>query len=84
VLERGQKLGAFSIPQLKVVENILPLMCSAWALKRWNLAGVSKSEYTRCLTQFVLQGIGAIPNAQSLVPAEAERQTTQARPYSPK
>jgi AcrR family transcriptional regulator len=61
VLERGTQLGVFTIPNIKVFENILPLMCSAWALKRWNLKGVSKAEYVEALTQFILQGIGATP-----------------------
>lgn len=59
VLERGVKQGVFTVPTPAFVVNALPLMCSAWALKGWNLKGVSKDEYTKELTRFVLQGIGA-------------------------
>jgi len=59
VLEHGMTLGVFNIVNIRIVENVLPLMCSGWALKRWNLKGVSKFEYTETLTQLFLQGIGA-------------------------
>lgn len=59
VLERGVKQGVFTVSTPAFVVNTLPLMCSAWALKGWNLKGVSKEEYTQALTRFVLQGIGA-------------------------
>lgn len=59
VLERGVKQGVFTVPTPAFLVNTLPLMCSAWALKGWNLKGVSKDEYTQELTRFVLQGIGA-------------------------
>lgn len=57
VLERGIKRGVFNIENSHILENVLPLMCSAWALKRWNLKGVSRAEYTDALARFVLQGI---------------------------
>jgi len=59
VLERGVQRGVFNITNSQILENILPLMCSAWALKRWNLKGVTREEYTRELSRFVLQGIEA-------------------------
>jgi AcrR family transcriptional regulator len=59
VLKRGKDLGVFNIANTRILENILPLMCSAWALKGWNLRGVSKAEYIETLTEFVSQGIGA-------------------------
>jgi len=59
VLERGINVGVFNVANTRVLESILPLMFSAWALKRWNLRGISKSEYTQTLMQFILQGIGA-------------------------
>lgn len=59
VLGRGVKQGIFTVPTPAFLVNTLPLMCSAWALKGWNLKGVSKDEYTQELTRFVLQGIGA-------------------------
>ncbi|HKA21683.1 MAG TPA: TetR/AcrR family transcriptional regulator [Blastocatellia bacterium] len=59
VLERGVKRGVFNIPNSQILENVLPLMCSAWALKRWNLKGVTRAEYTEALARFVLQGIEA-------------------------
>jgi AcrR family transcriptional regulator len=58
VLERGVTLGVFNVSNIIVIENILPLVTSAWALKRWNLKGVSKTQYTATLTQFILQGLG--------------------------
>jgi AcrR family transcriptional regulator len=61
VLERGAQRGVFRIPNVKVIENILPVMCSIWALKRWNLKGVSKESYGEALVQFILQGIGVTP-----------------------
>jgi len=57
VLERGIKRGVFNIENSHILENVLPLMCSAWALKRWNLKGVTRAEYTEALARFVLQGI---------------------------
>jgi len=57
VLERGIKRGVFNIENSHILENVLPLMCSAWALKRWNLKGVTRAEYTDALARFVLQGI---------------------------
>ena len=59
VLERGSRLGVFNLGNVKIMENMIPLMCSAWALKRWNLQPISKEEYTETLSQFILQGIGA-------------------------
>jgi AcrR family transcriptional regulator len=58
VLERGVQQGVFRIGNPQVLENVLPLMTSAWALKRWNLKKISREEYTRTLIQFMLQGIG--------------------------
>ncbi len=58
VLKRGVDLGVFNIANTRILENVLPLMCSAWALKGWNLKGVSKAEYTQALTEFVSNGIG--------------------------
>jgi AcrR family transcriptional regulator len=65
VLERGAKLGMFDFPNIRVLENILPLICSAWALKRWNLKGVSKEEYAEGLINFVFHGISAVPRVGS-------------------
>ena len=59
VLERGSRLGVFNLGNVRIMENMIPLMCSAWALKRWNLQRISKEEYTETLSQFILQGIGA-------------------------
>ena len=39
VLERGARLGVFNLSNIKIMENMMPLMCSAWALKRWNIEG---------------------------------------------
>jgi AcrR family transcriptional regulator len=64
VLERGSALGVFNLTNVPMMVNIIPLMCSAWALKRWNLHGVSKEEYMEQLTRFILQGIGAGANAE--------------------
>lgn len=61
VLERGARSGVFNVPNLRVLENLLPIMCSTWALKRWNLKGVSKAEYVEALTQIILRGVGATP-----------------------
>lgn len=62
VLESGVAKGVFRVKDTRVLENVLPLMTSAWALKRWNLKNITKEEYTDTLTSFVLQGIGAISN----------------------
>ena len=59
VLKRGVDRGVFNITNTRILENVLPLMCSAWALKGWNLRGVSKAEYTETLTEFVSHGIFA-------------------------
>ena len=61
VLERGSRLGVFNIPQgeIPILVNILPLTGSTWALRRWNLGTISRSEYTEALMDFVMQGIGA-------------------------
>ncbi|MCS6805251.1 MAG: TetR/AcrR family transcriptional regulator [Acidobacteriota bacterium] len=61
VLERGVQCGVFRVPNIRVIENLLPIMCSAWALKRWNLKGVTKESYGEALVQFVLRGIGVLP-----------------------
>ncbi len=65
ILERGVRQGIFSVSNAKVLENMMPIMCSTWALKRWNLKGVSKADYTETLTQFILQGIDAAPEKVS-------------------
>lgn len=65
VLERGVQRGVFRIPNIRVVENLIPVMCSTWALKRWNLKGVTKESYREALVQFVLQGIGALRDLDS-------------------
>jgi AcrR family transcriptional regulator len=61
VLERGSRLGVFNIPEgeIPILVNILPLTSSTWALRRWNLGMISRTEYTEALIDFVLQGIGA-------------------------
>ena len=59
VLQRGARLGVFRFPNISVLENILPLTCSAWALKRWNLKGMSKKEYTEALVDFATRGISS-------------------------
>jgi AcrR family transcriptional regulator len=66
VLERGARSGVFKIPNMRLLENILPLICSAWALKRWNLKGMSKAEYTESMIEFVMQGISAQPRADAV------------------
>jgi AcrR family transcriptional regulator len=71
VLERGSKMGVFNLTNVKIMENIMPLMCSTWALKRWNLQRISKEEYTEALTQFILQGIGAPASAGAGIMATA-------------
>jgi AcrR family transcriptional regulator len=71
VLERGARLGVFNLSNIKIMENMIPLMCSAWALKRWNLQRISKAEYTEALSQFILQGIGAPAIAGADVTATA-------------
>jgi len=60
VLERGKQLGVFIFrdPAITILVNILPLMSSAWAVRRWNLGRISKSEYTDMIIDLVLQGIG--------------------------
>jgi len=58
VLQRGVRQGVFRIRSPQVLENILPMMTSAWALKRWNLRKISREEFTRTLIEFMLQGIG--------------------------
>lgn len=63
VLERGSSLGVFNLNNVRIMGNMIPLMCSAWALKRWNLQHITKAEYTESLTQFILQGIGASATA---------------------
>ncbi len=60
VLERGEEKGVFRISNIRVIENVIPMMTSAWALKRWNLKGVSKEAYTESLIRFVLQGVGEV------------------------
>jgi len=62
VLERGTRLGVFNIPdsEITILVNILPLTCSTWALRSWNLGQTSKAEYTEALIDFVLQGIGVV------------------------
>jgi len=73
VLDRGLQQNAFNPPNIKILENVIPLMCSAWALKRWNLKGISKAEYTESLTQFVLQGIGAkLTDDPKIIMAESD------------
>lgn len=61
VLERGSRLGVFNIPEgeIPILVNILPLTGSTWALRRWNLGTISRTEYTEALMDFVMQGIGA-------------------------
>lgn len=61
VLEEGSRLGVFNIPEgeIPILVNILPLTALTWALRRWNLGTISRSEYTETLIDFVLQGIGA-------------------------
>ncbi len=72
VLERGVKRGVFNVPNIRALESVLPLMCSAWALKRWNLKGVSKAAYTETLIQMLLQGITVVPGRVSIeAPAKA-------------
>jgi len=85
VLQRGVNLGVFNIVNTRVAESFLPLMCSAWALKRWNLKGASKSEYIETLTQFVLQGIGATSRSDFKHEASTRngRQRKRARRTSP-
>ena len=85
VLQSGVNLGVFNIVNTRVAESFLPLMCSAWALKRWNLKGVSKSEYIETLTQFVLQGIGATSRSDFKHEASTRngRQRKRARRTSP-
>jgi AcrR family transcriptional regulator len=75
VLKRGVDQGVFNIVNTRILENVLPLMCSAWALKGWNLRGVSKSEYTETLTEFVTQGIGATfgTDVESVAPRDLQR-----------
>ncbi len=75
VLKRGVDRGVFNIGNTRILENVLPLMCSAWALKGWNLRGVSKSEYTETLTEFVTQGIGATvgPAVEYVAPGDMQR-----------
>ena len=70
VLERGAKLGMFGFPNIKVLENVLPLICSAWALKRWNMRGLSKKEYTEALVDFVMRGINAGPLLEPAIEIE--------------
>jgi AcrR family transcriptional regulator len=82
VLEQGAKLGIFKIPSVKVLENLLPIMCSTWALKRWNLKGVSKAEYVEALTQFILQGVGATPRKRLVYKRSVTRRDGKgARPH---
>lgn len=71
VLERGNKLGIFKFPDpaITILVNILPLMSSAWALRRWNLGRISKSEYTEVLIDLVLQGVGAVRGRDSAMKA---------------
>ena len=69
VLQRGSRLGVFNLGNVKIMENMIPLMCSAWALKRWNLQRISKAEYTEALSQFILQGIGAAPKVGTVAAA---------------
>lgn len=64
VLERGAQQGVFTITNAQVLENVLPLMTSAWALKRWSLKRISREEYIDTLTQFILQGIGVKETAR--------------------
>src|SRR5262249_1708138 len=64
VLERGVYQGIFRISNTQVLENVLPMITSAWALKRWNLKGVSKEEYTESIISFVLHGIGMVSDVQ--------------------
>jgi len=75
VLKRGVDRGVFNIVNTRILENVLPLMCSAWALKGWNLRGVSKTEYTETLTEFVTQGIGATvgPGVEFVAPRDMQR-----------
>jgi AcrR family transcriptional regulator len=82
VLKRGVDLGVFNIVNTRILENILPLMCSAWALKRWNLKGVSKAEYTETLTEFVSQGIGATlrTSVESAASRDMPRKRTKNKP----
>ncbi|HXG65501.1 MAG TPA: TetR/AcrR family transcriptional regulator [Blastocatellia bacterium] len=78
VLERGAARGVFRISNVKILENMLPLMFSAWALKRWNLKGITKAQYAETLTQFILRGIGAetpaeIPSSTPVANGRARR-----------
>jgi AcrR family transcriptional regulator len=65
ILERGIEEGVFQVSNVRLLENILPLMCSVWALKRWNLKGMTKEEYTDALIEFVLRGLEVKPAAAS-------------------
>ena len=84
VLERGARLGVFNLSNIKIMENMIPLMCSAWALKRWNLQSISKAEYTETLSQFILQGIGApaIAGTDATATAMDERHRRRERKIS--
>jgi AcrR family transcriptional regulator len=59
ILERGNRVGHFAVKDPHLLAVCILFLCAVWDLKRWNLKGSTLDAVIECLTNLILNGIGA-------------------------
>ncbi len=59
IIRSGNETGEFRVENTDLAANLAYFMCSAWALRHWNIGRYSEDEVCDLLTRFILNGLVA-------------------------
>ncbi len=59
IIRAGQESGEFRVENTDLAANLAYFMCTAWALRHWNIGRYSEDEVRDLLTRFILRGLAA-------------------------
>lgn len=59
IIRAGRASGEFEVANTDLAANLAYFMCTAWALRHWNIGRYSEDEVRELLTRFILRGLAA-------------------------
>jgi AcrR family transcriptional regulator len=59
IIEHGKATGEFKVDDAALAANYMYFLCTAWAIRHWNLATYGEAKIRESLTTFILRAVGA-------------------------
>jgi AcrR family transcriptional regulator/acyl-coenzyme A thioesterase PaaI-like protein len=59
IIEHGKSTGEFKVDDAALAANYIYFLCTAWAIRHWNLATYGEDKIRESLTTFILRAVGA-------------------------